>query len=149
MRYIDIIFKAVPDILFKYLPLVLSIFSICFSVKNKFNKLEKNRQFLLDKQKGIRRLIKCIDDLFDLDLQRDNLDDIQYNDISNEIHVIFDDIVANEFHRKHKLPAYDSSKNNISNGYYQTVYKTAKKIDDDISESINKIDKKQFKTIQH
>lgn len=150
MIYTDIIFKALPDILFNYLPLSFSIISLYFSFsKNKFDKLEKNRNFLLDMQVKIRMLFKCIDDIDNLDVHKDSLDYNQYYDSYIEIRELFDELIKLSFPSEHKLPIYDSSKDNISNAYYQNVYKTAKQIDNDISESINKINIKQFKTIQH
>ena len=48
MIYIDIIFKELPDILFKYLPLSFSIISLYFSFsKNKFDKLEKKSKLFI------------------------------------------------------------------------------------------------------
>lgn len=150
MSYIDIDFKALIDNSVKYLPLILSSVSLYFSVrKTKSDKLEKNRNFLLDMQVKIRMLLKCIDDLDNLDLHKDSLDYDQYYDSYIEIHELFDDLIKLSFPSEHKLPIYDSSKDSISNAYYQNVYKTAKQIDNDISESINKINIKQSKTIRH
>lgn len=150
MSSIAIVLEWLLDFLIKYGPLILSIISICFSLKkNKFDKFEKNRIFLLDMQKEIRRLIKCIDDIYDLDLNKGSIEYYQYDDIYDGIHEVFDELITHDFPSEHKLPSYNSSENNLSNGYYQKVYETAKQIDHDISESINKINRKQFKTIQH
>ena len=150
MSSIAIVFEWLLDCLIKYGPLILSIISICFSLKkNKFDKFEKNRIFLLDMQIEIRRLLKCIRDIDDLDSIGYAVGSMEYADIYDGIHEVFDELITHDFPSEHKLPSYNSSENNLSNGYYQKVYETAKQIDHDISESINKINRKQFKTIQH